>query len=409
MGLVIRSIIFLALLFSVEYYFYRKLLRAVRLVLKLNRIKKLYIIIIIFILNIYPLFLFVDWSYAGLTGTPVLIPQNTFFDYLVIYPFWLMILIDIQCSFFFLAMDLLKLPLLPFYKKIKLKVYSIESKIIFALIVVFVVYVPARVIHDYNKIQVRHVNFVKKDLPVGLNGFKIVFISDIHADRYTDGARLIKYINDVNSAKPGLVLIGGDLISSGHGYIDTAAKYLGRIKSVYGIFSCVGDHYNWAYHRDYKKSLNEVENALKVYNIEMIDNGSIILNLKNTDIKITLITDTYVEHISKKFLDRLTPDSAKYGLKILLVHQPRQEVVSRASKTGYNLLLAGHTHGGQITFLFPFKNLTPTLLETEYIRGNFHFNKMLMIVTRGLGMSLVPVRYNSTPEVTVINISKEKD
>ncbi len=404
MGLIIRGILFLALLTLVEFYFYRKLLRSVRVVFKINRIKRVYVVIILFILNIYPLFLFADWSYAGIAKAPVLIPQNGFFDYLILYPFWLMILIDVQCSLLFLIMDLLKLPLLPFYKKIRQNVYSVESKIIFIIVIAFIIYVPARVIYDYNTIQISNVNFVKKDLPEGLNGFKLVFISDIHADRYTDGDRLRKYIYDVNAAKPDLVLIGGDMISSGHEFIDTAAKYAGEIKSNYGVFSCVGDHDNWAYGRNYKKSLYEVEKALNNYNVKMIDDSSIVLNLKNTSIKITFITDTYVEHISNKLLYNLTSGSGKYGLKILLVHQPRQNVVSRSVKTGYDLLLAGHTHGGQITFLFPFKNLTPTLLETKYVRGNFRLDKMLMIVTRGFGMSLVPMRYNSTPEVTIIKI-----
>jgi predicted MPP superfamily phosphohydrolase len=71
------------------------------------------------------------------------------------------------------------------------------------------------------------------------------------------------------------------------------------------------------------------------------------------------------------------------------------------------LFLAGHTHGGQITMLFPFLHLSPTRFETKYQRGDFHFGSMLMIVTRGLGMSLAPIRYNSTPEVTLIILKNE--
>ena len=70
----------------------------------------------------------------------------------------------------------------------------------------------------------------------------------------------------------------------------------------------------------------------------------------------------------------------------------------------YDLFFAGHTHGGQITFLFPFYNLSPTMIETPYMRGEFKFGEMLMVVTRGLGMSLSPVRFNSTPEISVIKL-----
>ena len=78
-----------------------------------------------------------------------------------------------------------------------------------------------------------------------------------------------------------------------------------------------------------------------------------------------------------------------------------------------DLYLAGHTHGGQISFVFPFVQFTPTMFETRYIRGDFWFDNpgkpgtsMLMVVTRGLGMSLAPIRYNSTPEVTLIVLQK---
>jgi hypothetical protein len=90
----------------------------------------------------------------------------------------------------------------------------------------------------------------------------------------------------------------------------------------------------------------------------------------------------------------------------MLVHQPRQIVINAAVKNKYDLILAGHTHGGQITFLFPFINLTPTLIETNRIKGDFYLGKTMMVVTPGLGMSIAPVRYNSTPEVTVIDIKK---
>lgn len=403
MGRIIQGIVFIALVFLVELYFNKKLQRSVRHVFKIKKIKRGFIIIPLVVLNIYPVFLFSAWSLAGITNSPVLIPENVFFDYLVIYPFWLMILISVQCGLFFLILDVFNLFTLPF-KKIRQKAYAAESKIIFIIILVFIIYVPFRVIYDYNAVQVRTVNFVKSGLPEKLNGLRIVFISDIHADRYTDETRLQKFINDVNAAKPDLVLAGGDMISSTPEYIDIAAEYMGKIKSRYGVFSCVGDHDNWAYRRNYDKSLRKIEKALNDYNVKMINDSSIVLNIKNSPVKITFITDTYVERIPGRLLDSLTADTSGYGLKILLIHQPGHSVVARAADTRYDLFLAGHTHGGQITFLFPFKNLTPTLLETKYVRGNFRISKMLMIVTRGLGMSLVPVRYNSTPEVTVINI-----
>jgi predicted MPP superfamily phosphohydrolase len=124
---------------------------------------------------------------------------------------------------------------------------------------------------------------------------------------------------------------------------------------------------------------------------------------------ITFITNTYVETINPDLLDSLTLNNNDCDLKIFLTHQPQKNLINKAIEKDYDLFLAGHTHGGQITLLFPFIYLTPTLVETNYIRGDFYFGDpdnpgtgMMMTVTRGLGMSLAPIRYNSTPEVTLI-------
>lgn len=329
-------------------------------------------------------------------------PENPFFDYLILFPFWLSMIIFVQCGLLFLLLDLLKLILFPFYKKHKAKLLPIQAKIILAIAILFIVYVPVRVIYDFNTVSLRMVEFKKKNLPDNLKGFKIAFISDIQADRYTNDTRLERFISKVNSTNPDLVLIAGDMITSTPNYINTSAKYVGKLKSKYGIYSCIGDHDNWAYWRDNGRSVKEITGALQKNNVKMIDNGSKIINVDKSQVRITFITNTYVERISDETLESLTRLEKNYDLKIFLTHQPRNKFIDAAIKHKYDLLLNGHTHGGQVTFFFPFYNLSATLIETKYVRGDFEFGDMLMIVTRGLGMSLLPLRYNSTPEVTLI-------
>jgi predicted MPP superfamily phosphohydrolase len=395
------------LLFLAEFYFTKKVSKALKNTFPRFSEQKRKTILTIFLIwiNLYPLFLIFDWSYAAISQTYVWVPQNFFFDYFLIYPFWTGLLLVVQSDLFFVMIDVLRFLIFPVWKKHKQKLLSIEGKVISFIAVFFLLYVPLRIIHDYNAVSIRIVEYKKKNLPEALNNFRITFISDIQADRYTDRSRLTNYINRVNSTHPDLVLMGGDVITSTPDYINEAAEYIGKIKSKYGIYSCVGDHDNWAYHNDYKKSLNEVETALKKHDIVMINNGKRYIKVDTATIEITFVTNTYVERIPAKQLDSLANLKKNYGLKIFLAHQPRGFLAEAALKYNYDLYLAGHTHGGQITFLFPFKNLSPTLIETPYVRGDFHLGKMLMIVTRGLGMSIAPVRYNSTPEITVIIIS----
>jgi len=408
MWIVIRVLIGVMVLFLLEYYFTRKVNRVFKTLFPDYPIKKKKIIIYTFLvlLNPYPVILIFNAVYAAITKQSVAFPQNIFADYLLLYPFWVLIILILQVSTLFFFVDLLKLILYPVYKKHKEKLYRVQVKIFLALTLFFVVYVPARIIYDYNTVDIRSVNYLKKNLPKELDGFKIAFISDIQADRYTDEKRLKRYVDKINDANPDLVLIAGDVITSTPDYIETAAEYIGKIKSKYGTYSCVGDHDNWAYRKDYVRSLSEVTAALNNYNIEMPDNKLLYIEVDSSRIGIAFITHNYVNEISETTLRNIA-SSNKAEFKMFLTHQPQDFLINGAVNNGYDLFLAGHTHGGQITLLFPFIQLTPTLFETQYIKGDFYFKDMLAIVCGGLGMSLAPVRYNSTPEIVIITLRRK--
>ena len=131
-----------------------------------------------------------------------------------------------------------------------------------------------------SQLRLGMVVFQKTGLAAGLNNFKIVLISDIHADRYTNKKRLDNFISKINEVCPDLVLIGGDFISSHPDYIQLAAMDVGKIKSNYGVYSCVGDHDNWAYPDNSQRSLFEIKNALNKYNVLMMDDTNKILKIK---------------------------------------------------------------------------------------------------------------------------------
>ena len=143
--------------------------------------------------------------------------------------------------------------------------------------------------------------------------------------------RLSKFVNTVNSLNPDLILIAGDLITTGPDYIELSAREVGKLNSKYGIYSCVGDHDNWAYRNDYARSLAEVEAALYANNVQMIDNGIKKIKVDDAKIEIAFITNTYVETVSESILDSLSSNS--FGdLKIFLTHQPRPHLIETSSK-----------------------------------------------------------------------------
>lgn len=409
MSFSLRIILGILIILLLEVYFYKKLKKSVIGVfpgVQLKTFRRVVLAVLIFA-NIYPLVLLGGWIYSIINDVGRWrLPESIFIDIFLLFPFWIVALTILQSVIYFLIIDIIRLFILPLYKKHKEKIRYYEARILFALIGFFILYVPIRIWFDYTSVIVRPVEYIKKDLPASLNNFKLVFISDIQADRYTNRDRLQNYINKVNELNPDLILIAGDLITGTPDYINLAAEYVGKLKAKYGVYTCVGDHDNWAYREDTPRSIREITAAMGKYDVGMIDNGKKVIKVGDATINVTFATNTYVETINPAVLHNLVNGNAKNDLKIFLTHQPRPYLIEAANNNDYDLFLAGHTHGGQITFLFPFIYLSPTLVETKYVRGTFHIGDMLMIVTRGLGMSLVPMRYNSTPEITFISIHK---
>lgn len=402
---VLALLVFVSIVIT-EFYFANKISNSIKTLYKgisYKKIKTIKIIGLIYF-NIMPLFVIGLRIYSSIAGERLSAPQGLWVDYLFIYPFWIMVMIMVQIMIFVIPIDLIRLVIKPFIKLNIEKVTLWNARFFGVLFIIFVIYVPARIIYDHNAVDARVIEYKKEGLPDSLKGFKIGLISDVQADKYTTEKRLDKFIEALNKEKPDLVLIAGDIITSTPNYIETAADALGKIEAKYGAFTCVGDHDNWAYRGDYKRSLREVTEALAEVGIPMVDNERLIFNVDSAKVGVTFVTDNYVTRVPRDLLDSLSNGKGDYDVKIFLTHQPNQYMIDAAKENDYDLFFAGHTHGGQITFLFPFFQPSVTHIETSYVRGEFWFDKMMMVVTPGLGMSLAPIRYNSTPEVNIIKL-----
>ena len=409
---ILRLLIYVTCFFILEFYFFKKLFNSIR-ILYPNALKpkhKRLLIIVILLLNLFPITQFLNWSLELLFGIELFDFGHSFIESILIhYPFWINILIVLQSSVLLLPVDLIRLILHPFLKKYRENIKVWNARLILLVYIFFLVYVPLRIYYDINFVDVRYTEYKTAKLNKSLQGFKIGLIADIQADYYTDEQRIKNYIDKLNQAEPDLVLIAGDVITNSADYIPVAADALSKIKSKYGIYASVGDHDNWAYGRNIMKSRREVVETLDKKGIYMLDDVNYKLKIDSAVIGITFITDTYSDRISTSLLDSLTSNLHGSDLRILLSHQPNYKIVQRAIDNKYNLMLSGHTHGGQITILFPFINLSPTIFETKYVRGDFWFGNTLLVVCRGLGFSIAPVRFNSTPEIVIIELEELQD
>lgn len=224
-----------------------------------------------------------------------------------------------------------------------------------------------------------------------LKGVKIVFASDFHVKPYGQ-QRLDKIVEMINAENPDLVLSVGDYVC-GHTHhstmpIEDIAKTLGKVKAKYGFYTTLGNHDGWYGHDDIKKALQE-------HGIKVLDNENAKLNIKGKTLYIVGVEDmmTGKPDLSKALNGTKQP-------VILLSHTP--DIYPKVWEN-VNLTLAGHTHGGQIRIPFIDRPIfTASGYGDKYTKGFIEENGKKMFVTRGIGVSILPLRFNCPPEINLI-------
>lgn len=225
---------------------------------------------------------------------------------------------------------------------------------------------------------------VKRYKSKNLGGKKIVFASDFHIGKY-DCSRLRRIVNKINSLKPDIVLSGGDFIKGHSGRhsmpIEKIAEELGKIDAP--MITVLGNH-------DITFDKFSVKNTLEKKGIIILDNNSTRID----GICVAGVGDKRV-NASQISLALENTD----GLSILLSHTPD---IYYDVKEDVDLILAGHVHGGQVRIPFIGALICPSKFGTKFSCGDFKETQNRMIVTRGLGTSILNVRFCDIPEIVVI-------
>jgi uncharacterized protein len=275
-------------------------------------------------------------------------------------------------------------------------VKKIYAKGFLIISLVMLIWTATKMVWDTNRI-ITH----EMDLSVS-NGFDgeqltVVHIADLHADIYTDREKLSRYITEVNKANPDIVIVAGDLITSGRDYIQNGAEALGSVESAHGVFFVMGDH-------DYWTGTDYIEEALEANGVTVLQNDNRYLTHNNLEIKLTGITELYSYRVDVELLDELMAPDDRELLHIVTAHQASERLIRKSQEAGSELLLTGHTHGGQINIPLFFMPLTAVMEETPYVKGPFRLGELFLNVNSGLGFTLSPVRYNAPATVSVIRV-----
>lgn len=255
------------------------------------------------------------------------------------------------------------------------------------------VILSGRALYEARFVQIEKVNIKLKNLQ---QPYKIVQLSDIHIGGLIDAKFIEDIVNRVNKLEPDLVVITGDLIDIKIGSAKQALEKFTQLQSTYGTYFIVGNH-------EYFHGIEHIITTVKSLGITVLENENIYIGERNRGFNLVGVYDVFGYRANKykpdiqKALQNKELDSPT----VLLAHQPRfiDEV-----KDGVDLMLSGHTHGGQ---LYPFRFLVS--IVQPYLAGLYQHNKNLQIyVNKGTGFWGPPMRLGATSEITSIMLEPEK-
>ena len=230
-------------------------------------------------------------------------------------------------------------------------------------------------------------------LPAGLRGFSIAHLTDFHFSGRISAAYFREVVNATNDLQPDLVAITGDIVDVAS-CIAWIPETLGRLVAPHGVWFILGNHDRRVDRTTLRKALGDAG---------LIDIGSSSRRL-NIDGETVLIAGNELPWIgTAPAVPPVDDGDEDPAFRVLLSHSPDQ--IGWARRHGFQLMLAGHTHGGQIRLPLIGAVLVPSLHGTKYAAGTFYEAPTLLHVSRGVS-SLSPLRFNCPPELALLRLTR---
>jgi predicted MPP superfamily phosphohydrolase len=320
-------------------------------------------------------------------------------DYLFQFPFWVGVIVVLELTAPFLLADIVGAAA-GLSSTLSQKVRPALPTFRVVVTALLVLYVPVRVFFDTTRVHDAVERVSIKGLPPELAGLSITLISDIQVDQYTAEGKVEQVRHIVQGRPPDLLFSGGDLVTSGTRFLGAASRAICGLSGSVATVAVMGDH-------DYWSAPDAIADVYRRCGWTFLDNGHRLYSYHGKNILVTGLTHVYSDRLTLPALRDFLGTAPQADLRVLLVHQPAEQVVRLASELGYHLVLAGHTHGGQIVIHPLGVPFTPSMTETHYYQGIYQNGGTTVVVTRGVGLTLAPVRYHAPAEITTLLLSTD--
>ena len=279
---------------------------------------------------------------------------------------------------------------------------KIKKKWILSLIALILFILIVWTLWANTALEVNEYEIVSDRIPQGFDGFRIAQISDLHNAEF--GERNEKLIQLLSQTDPDIIVITGDLIDSRHTDIEIALDFARQAIKLAPVYYVSGNHE--ARVREYE----DLKIGLAEAGVVILENQKVQITREGESITLMGIADPsfqedYLfgdsESVARQAIENLQNESD--GYTVLLSHRP--ELFNLYVDTGMDLVFSGHAHGGQFRLPFVGGLVAPNQgFIPKYDAGQFTEENTTMIVSRGVGNSIIPIRVNNRPEIIVATL-----
>jgi predicted MPP superfamily phosphohydrolase len=249
------------------------------------------------------------------------------------------------------------------------------------------------------QVDMTHVPVDVEGLPSSLSGLRIVHLSDLHIGNGLEGSRLEALVARVNAMEADLVALTGDLFDFDPRFVEEGVRGLAGLRARHGVYAVLGNHDHYTGRELVAEALGRLAPDINLLR------GRVARVPGPHPFYVAGVDDPGEDWTARgvllEELERLGGILPDDGPAILLVHRP--EAFLQASRLGFPLVLAGHTHGGQLALPGSGRwNLAR--IVTSYHRGIYRENGSTLYVNRGIGVAGPAIRFNCPREIATIEL-----
>ena len=246
-------------------------------------------------------------------------------------------------------------------------------------------------------LEVNEYEIMSDKIPEAFTGFRIAQVSDLHNKDFGEGyGQLLTLLSEIN---PDIIVVTGDLIDSRQTDLDVALEFAWQAGKIARVYYVSGNH------EARVPEYEDLKTGLVKAGVVILENQKVEITREGESITLMGIDDPsfqedYLfgdsESVARQAIENLQNESD--GYTVLLSHRP--ELFDLYVETGMDLVFSGHAHGGQFRLPFVGGLVAPNQgFFPKYDAGLFSEGSTNMIVSRGVGNSIIPIRFNTRPEI----------